>query len=260
MVYFFAFLLSSFAFIIAGLICFISRNEIDRGQRYAFSIIMPMLFAGGLSYALASVLGFEGLSGCLLHCLCMVALWMLFVYIFRGTYRMAKFYGIERENYSIGRYFRWRKSHLCYEKIANAALDEESAPLKVTFWFVILALGIFIISLAVIYIPKPKVSADFAISDPIEHCSIEIPEKGEFYDGLPANEHQIVWWASSKMTLGDVTLSLVTDKRNIKRRYWMLNVDNLPEDARKLLPSSLSGVVFLEEWRVVVRRSDGEIL
>lgn len=242
-----------------GVLEYLSRENLKRPLRYTSGIRMPFGVAIVFSYFIAHEIGLkQGLSHALYHLLIMVGLGLLFGYLIRATYRMMQFYSVKRDDYSMSAYFRWRRPHMILERVANSNIDGDLLEMKVTLGVLFVGITVFLISLFVLYIPEQKISHDFAIADPIESCTIVISAGSEFYDGLPVDQHEVLFRSHSKITVDDVTVYPITDRRNVSLHYWRVDFSSLSEDSKKIVP--IDGYAILKEWDVVVYRKDGEII
>ncbi len=259
MIIFFGIVFVCFIFVFLGILEYLSRENFKRPLRYVVGILMPFVIAIFWSYLIADEVGLnEGLSHMLIHLSIMIGLGLFFGYITRAAYRMMQFYCIKREDYSMSAYFRWRRPHMVLERVANSHIDGDSTEMKVALAVLFVGSTAFLISLFCLYIPQQKISNDYAIADPIESCTIVISKDSEFYDGLPTNQHEVLFTSHSKITVDNVAVYPITDRRNVSLHYWRVDFSNLSEDSKKIVP--IDGCAILKEWDVVVYRKDGEII
>ena len=259
MVLYFAVFMCCLMFGNIGVLEYLSREDFKRPLRYASGIRMPFAVAIVLSYFVAHDIGLkQGLSHALAHLLIMVGLALVFGYFIRAAYRVTQFYSVKRDDYSMSAYFRWRRPHMILERTANSNIDGDLLEMKVTLGVLFVGATIFLISLLFMYIPEQKISHDFAVADPIESCTIVISTGSEFYDGLPVDQHEILFKSHSKITVDNVAVYPITDRQNVSLHYWRVDFSNLSEDSKKIVP--IDGYAILKEWDVVVYRKDGEII
>ncbi len=251
--------------IVSGLVFYAAREYLKQVHKYVFGITVSMFVALVWSYFLCYDFGFgDGAKGALVHSLVFIGLWLFYCYLFRCSFRMAKFLNPKRDDYSLSHYFKWRKGHMKTESLSNDMIDYHEPAYNVMIYSLLIGIGAFIISLAFIYVPSSIVTSDYAIDDPIEHCNVYISKDTRFYSGLPTSENQVMWnTGDSFVVLSDVTVSLVTDRRDVNCTYWRIDYLSLSDSEKKKLPGDFCmnyGLSFVEGWRVIVTRYDGKVI
>ena len=229
--------MTSVIMIMCGLVFYAARDYLERAHNYAFGKAVSLYLALIWSYFLCFDFGFgKGLSGALIHVLMVIGMWLFYCYLFRCSFRMAKFLSTDREDYSLSRYFRWRRVHMKYERIKNDAISYKEPAYTVMLYSILIGVSAFMFSLIFIYVPSDIVSSNFAVDDPIEHCTVYVSRDVQFYDGLPASDHQIIWTSNESIVLSDVKVSLITDRGNVNCKYWQISYSSLSDNEKKSFP------------------------